>query len=162
MRNTHTYFGFRTPRPLSSRRSQLAMCRGDDVAGTPRHREIATTFPANRGRDRRRRACQIGPSNRHLDPTITGTLTANSRVHIGDAALVAQNSAPPSFPTRGSGMSLLSMHLKSRSRSLPIPNSPMSRQFRFVVLVVHVNRQVHVTRASRLSRYIGQSDQSGQ
>lgn len=46
--------------PLSSRRSQLAMCRGDDVTG---HREIAATFSPRESwrRDRRRRrAYQIG------------------------------------------------------------------------------------------------------
>lgn len=156
-------------RPLSSRRSQLAMCRGD-VAGIPRHREIA--LPLARGNRegkivvvvvvvRIRSASRIDtsiPSQSHRHSH--GGITYVYRRRISATAIEhTRGRIPPRcFPTlpRRRNIALLSTHLKSpldlvrdRLERGGIANEPARTSDVFVTELPIIGRDVPNSSASQ-------------
>lgn len=144
-------------RSLSSPRSQLVIRRGDDVAGTPRHREIVATFPAIRGTvDQRRRSCRIrrGVDSVHNHRSLSRQIYVSTMWRPGRSAAEFRSA----LPIRGNGV-LESRLTGSRSARSGEKSWEMkwtgsawnyrprsaNRQLRLAVLVMQ-NYQVHVTR----------------
>jgi len=165
------------------------MNQNGDIVGTSWHREIATTFPVNRERGRRRRTYQIGlestpwfrHNHRHSlfrriyacigDVAITtiGTLAARFRSALPETLVETEYRSYSHLKSRIDRHEWGGINGPIRLRCLRIelsvigrvPNSPTNRQFRLAVLVVRNVRSTWLAgQTLPLHRQRLQSDQT--